>query len=71
MEDFILTELNWREVRISPLTDKGRSVLSSLKSNYSFDTKNIFTRDEFDNEMKYRKLIGDRINYTIKITTNE
>jgi hypothetical protein len=67
MEDFILTELNGRELRISPLTDKGRSVLRSLKSNYSFDTKNVFTRDEFDAEMKYRKLIGDSINYTIKL----
>jgi hypothetical protein len=67
MEDFILTELNSHEVRVSPLTDKGRSVLNSLKSNYSFDTKNVFTRNEFDVEMKYRKYIGHNINYSIKL----
>lgn len=51
MKDLIVTEINPLDVRLSPLTDKGRSIINSLKSNYTFDTKNIFRKYEFDTEM--------------------
>lgn len=67
MKDLIVTEINPLDVRLSPLTDKGRSIINSLKSNYTFDTKNIFRKYEFDTEMKYRKSIGEKVTYLVNI----
>lgn len=71
MEDLIVTELNPLDVRLSPLTDKGRSIVNALKSNYTFDTKNVFRKNEFDMEMAYRKNIGEKVTYLVNIKEQE
>lgn len=71
MKDLIVTEINPLDVRLSALTDKGRSIVNSLKSNYNFDTKNVFRKNEFDLEMKYRKSIGEKVTYLVNIKEQE
>jgi len=71
MEDLIVTELNPLDVRLSALTDKGRSIVNALKSNYTFDTKNVFRKNEFDMEMAYRKNIGEKVTYLVNIKEQE
>jgi hypothetical protein len=71
MKDLIVTEINPLDVRLSPLTEKGRSIVNALKSNYTFDTKNIFRKYEFDTEMKYRKSIGEKVTYLVNIGEQE
>lgn len=78
MKDLIVTEINPLDVRLSPLTEKGRSIVNALKSNYTFDselrelsTKNIFRKYEFDTEMKYRKSIGEKVTYLVNISNQE
>ena len=71
MEDLIVTELNPLYVRLSPLTDKGRSIVNALKGNYTFDTKNVFRKYDFVMEMTYRKSIGEKVTYLVKLNDQE
>jgi len=71
MEDLIVTELNPLDVRLSALTDKGRSIVNALKSGYAYDTKNVFRKNEFDMEMAYRRSLGDKVTYLVNIKEQE